>query len=94
MVKVSFLLTLTRLGELRADFSVLGHLVSGAFGVATEEIKGFIEPRLIELTDRLLSHGYEVRDIGCRVVGEALAGTALFDMAIEGDHNGVLNVVI
>jgi hypothetical protein len=95
VVKISFLLTLTRLGELRADFSVLGHLVSGAFGVATEEIKGFIEPRLIGLTDRLLSHGYEVRDIGCRVVGgDALAGTALFDMAIEGDHNGVLNVVI
>jgi hypothetical protein len=95
VVKVSFLLTLTRLGELRADFSVLGHVVSGAFGVATEDIKGFIEPRLIELTDRLLSHGYEVRDLGCRVVGaESLAGTALFDMAIEGAHNGVLNVVI
>ncbi|MFH0730488.1 MAG: hypothetical protein V2B19_29605 [Pseudomonadota bacterium] len=95
VVKVSFLLTLTRLGDLRADFSVLGRVVSGAFGVATEEIKGVIEPRLIELSDRLLSHGYEVRDIGCRVVGEeSLAGTALFDMAIQGARNGVLNVVI
>jgi hypothetical protein len=95
MVKVSFLLTLTRLGDLRADFSVLGRAVSGAFGVATEEIRGFIEPRLIALTERLLSHGYEVRDIGCRVVGaETLAETALLDMAIEGPHNGVLNVVI
>jgi hypothetical protein len=95
VVRVSFLLTLTHLGDLRADFSVFGRSVSGAFGVATEEIKGFMEPRLIELTERLLSHGYEVRDIGCRVVGaETLAETALLDMAIEGTHNGVLNVVI
>jgi hypothetical protein len=95
MVKVSFLLTLTRLGDLRADFSVLGNVVSGAFGVATEEVKVFMEPSLIELTARLISHGYVVRDIGCRVVGkESLAETALFDMAIEGVDNGVLNVVI
>lgn len=95
MVKVSFLLTLTRLGEFRADFSILGQAVSGVLGVASEDIKAFIEPRLIELTGRLLSHGYEVRDIRCKVVGaESLAETALFDMAIEGTHNGVLNVVI
>lgn len=95
VVKVSFLLTLTRLGDLRADFSVFGHEVSGTFGVATEEIKVFMAPRLIELSERLLSHGYDVREIGCKVVGaEILAETALFDMAIEGTHNGVLNVVI
>jgi hypothetical protein len=95
VVKVSFLLTLSRIGDLRADFSVLGQVVSGAFGVSTEEIKAFVEPHLIELTGRLLSHGYQVRDISCRVVGaRALAETALFDMAIEGAHNGVLNVVI
>jgi hypothetical protein len=95
VVKVSFLLTLTWLGDLRADFSVFGRAVSGAFGVATEEIKAFIEPRLIELTERLKSHGYEIWDLGCRVVGtEALAETALFDMAIEGTRKGVLNIVI
>ncbi|MDX9786427.1 MAG: hypothetical protein RBT11_06615 [Desulfobacterales bacterium] len=95
LVTVSFLLTLSRLGEIRADFSVLGRTVTGAFSVATEEIRAFISHHLGELGQKLQSNGYEVIDIGCRVVGlEVLAETALFDKAIEGAHNGVLNLVI
>lgn len=95
LVNVSFLLHLTRLGELRADFSVWGSTVTGAFGVATEEISAYVSRHLEKLRQKLEAHGYQVRDIGCRVVGpEALADTVLFDKAIEGSHSGVLNLVI
>lgn len=95
LVKVSFLLNLSRLGDLRADFSVLDRAVSGAFGVATAEIRDFIIPHLGEITQRLQAHGYVVRDIGCLVLGaDALSDMALFDQALAAGHNGVLNVVI
>lgn len=95
LVKVSFLLNLSRLGDLRADFSVLDRAVSGAFGVATAEIRDFIIPHLGEITRRLQAHGYVVRDIACLVLGaDSLSDMALFDQALAGGHDGVLNVVI
>lgn len=94
-VTVSFILTLSQLGELRADFSVLDRTVAGAFSVATEEIQAFVLHHLSELNQKLQANGYDVLNIGCRVVEPALlAETALFDKAIAGAYSSVLNLVI
>ncbi len=63
MVTVSFLLSLSRLGQLRADFSVLKKGISGAFGVANEENRALVSSRLPELKQRLQAHGFTIYDI-------------------------------
>lgn len=95
MVNVSFLLTLTRLGEFRADFSVLKKAVTGSFGVATEEAHQRVASHLPELAGKLRAHGFSVRDISCRVLGpERLSGMSLLDRVVQERPDGVLNLVI
>lgn len=95
VVKVSFLLTLTQLGEMRADFSVFNQEISGVFYVTREEIKNFFDANMNELAEKLTAHGYSIRDIRCRLATEQdLSETTLFDKAIQGSHNGLLNLFI
>ncbi len=94
-VNVSFLLTLSQLGDLRADFSVLSRSVSGTFGVASEEMAAFVTGHLSDLSGRLEAHGYDVRHLGCRVLAvEALRDTALLEGLGDSEAQGVLNLVI
>jgi hypothetical protein len=95
VVNVSFLLTLSRLGDLRADFSVLNRVISGTFGVGTKEIEAFVTAHLPGLARRLQAHGYDVRHVGCRVLApDSLCETALLAPLLEEVHDGVLNLVI
>lgn len=95
VVTVSFLLSLSRIGELRADFSVLKEGITGAFGVADEETRTLISSHLPGLRQRLQAHGFKVYDISCQVLApERLSDISLVDQAIAPPSDGFFNLVV
>jgi hypothetical protein len=95
VVTVSFLLSLSRFGELRADFSVLKKGIKGAFGVANEESRELIVSYLPELRQRLSGHGFAVYDISCQILPpERLSDMSLVDQAVAPPVDGLLNLVV
>lgn len=94
LVKVSFLLEMSNLGNVLADFSILKHALSGIFSVETNPIRKLIMKNIPQLKKKMKNTGFEVYDIACRVVEpETLATASLADRLIHTDE-GVLNIVI
>ena len=92
---VSFLLSLSRVGDLRADVSVLNNGVTGMFGVAEEWVRQEVTAQLPELRRRLQAHGFTVYDIGCKVLPpESLSEATLFSQAAVPSGDRLLNLVI
>ena len=94
LVKVSFLLEMSNLGNVLADFSILKHALSGTFSVETDPIRKLIMENIPQLKKKMKNTGFEIYDITCRVVEpETLSTTSLADRLIHTD-DGVLNIVI
>ena len=94
LVKVSFLLEMSNLGNVLADFSILKHALSGTFSVETDPIRKLIMENIPQLKEKMKHTGFEIYDITCRVVEpETLSTTSLADRLIHTDE-GVLNIVI
>jgi hypothetical protein len=94
VVRVSFLLEMTQLGNLRADFSILDQSVTGAFGVSDSKTASFIRQHLEQLSLGLQRLGFQVMDVSVQVLApETLAGTALMDPVLAARAGG-FNVVI
>ncbi len=95
LVTISFLLSLSRLGELRADFSVMKKSLTGAFGVADEEARHLISTHLPELRRTLKDHGYDVHDISCHILEpQQLSDISLVAQAMTPMSEGFLNLVV
>jgi len=95
VVTVSFLLTLSNLGELRADVSILKDRLTGAFGVADEANRELIIRYLPELRRKLRDHGFGVCDITCRVLEpEQLSEMSLVTQAMASPEDGFFNLVV
>lgn len=95
VVTVSFLLSLSRIGELRADFSILKKGITGAFGVVDEETRALISSHLPALRGRLQAHGFTVYDISCQLLApERLSDMSLVDQAVAPPSDGFLNLVV
>jgi hypothetical protein len=94
LVKVSFLLEMSNLGHVLADFSILKHALSGSFSVETEAIRKLIMDHLPALKKKMNQNGFKIRDISCRVVGPETLSTASLTERLIHDDDGVLNIVI
>jgi hypothetical protein len=95
LVTVSFLLSLTQLGEFRADFSILKTGVTGAFGVADEAARALVMEHLPELKQKLRDHGYSIFDISCRVLeSQHLSEMSLVSQAVAQPDEGFFNLVV
>jgi hypothetical protein len=95
LVTVSFLLSLSRLGELRADFSILKEGLTGAFGVADESARALVTAHLPELRKKLQDHGYSVLDISCRVLEpRQLSEMNFVAQAVAAPDGGFFNLVV
>ncbi len=95
LVNISFLLELTQLGDFRADFSIYEKSITGAFGVATEDIAQLVDRWTPDLVEKIQRHGFSVYDISCRVLGlETLSGMTLLDEAISENTDGFLHLMI
>ncbi len=94
LVKVSFFLTMTRLGPLRVDLSVLNKEISGRFLVSDRDIHKFIQTMLPDLNERLKRHGFRVLQMESQIALPAeISETSLLDAVLE-DGDQVLNIVI
>jgi hypothetical protein len=95
LVNVSFLLSLTRLGDFRADFSIYKKSISGVFGVANEEVHELVNHWTPGLIDKLKNNGFTVYNVSCKVLGpETLSGMTLLDQAVSAHTDGLLNLII
>lgn len=94
VIRVAFILEMSRLGHLKADFSMYKKSISGEFGVENEEIQELFHQLIPDLTQSLEEKTYDVKRIGCSVISSGeLAGTSLTDMVTD-NPDGVLNIVV
>ena len=94
LVRVSFLLELSRIGDFLAEVLVYKTTVSGSVTVGSREIKQLVDRNIPGLIHRLKENGFDVQHLECRVTSpEKLAGTSLVDNMIERSE-GLLNLIV
>ncbi len=94
LIKLSFLLHMSRLGDLRADVAVFDKALNGVFGVCDQATASHITGHLPTLIAQLAEKGFEVQDLQCKVLGRSsLSGMSLVDELVAADE-GLLNLVI
>lgn len=95
VMTVAFLLSLSQLGEFRADFSILNTELTGAFGVADDTAMALVSRHLPGLKRKLREHGYIVHDITCRVLEpRQLSDMSLVAQAVTSPSDGFFNLVV
>ncbi|MFZ5571711.1 MAG: flagellar hook-length control protein FliK [Thermodesulfobacteriota bacterium] len=92
-VRIAFLLDLTRLGHLAADFSVYERMVNGFFETADETVRDLIEEGIPELKNRFRLLGFQVTGLDCRLAGTPDAVSTTFLQRVHAEE-GLLNVVV
>lgn len=94
IISVSMLLGMTHLGDIRADFSMLGKAINGSFGVAGEELREFFLEHIPTLVDRLRANHFMVQKIECQVLKpETLASASLVDDIVSMDQD-IINFLV
>ncbi len=93
-IRVAFILEMTRLGHLKADFSIYKKSISGEFGVENDEVQKLFNQLIPGLKEKFEEKEYVVNKIGCSVISSGeLAGTSLTDLVID-NPSGVINIVV
>ena len=95
LIRISFLLDMSLLGPLRADFSVLKNEISGRFLLNDEDTCQYVRSMIPELKERLNAIDYKVHEIDC-VLGDKirLQPVDFIDALLESESDRVLNIVI
>ena len=96
LVRVSLFLTMTNLGALRVDLSVLNKDISAMFQVEDDSVVSFIKTMMPTLRKRLRSHGFQLLQVECRRgTPERLSKTCLVDrMVRKGNLDLDLDLVV
>ncbi len=95
LIKIAFLMNMTELGSVRADFSIFKKEITGRFLLEDQSICEYIRSLISQLDDRLLSIGYKAGKIECSVASKnALSPNGLVrSLAGSSDSRG-LDLVI
>ncbi|WP_321494526.1 flagellar hook-length control protein FliK [uncultured Desulfobacter sp.] len=95
MLSISFLLNMTALGPLRADFSTLDKTITGRFLLENQETCDYLAPKISNLKQRLYGIGYQAGNIDCQVARpEQIAPASLLLSMKESDVIQGLNIVV
>ncbi len=95
VVNVSFLLEMSNLGALRADFSILKKAIYGRFLLKDDDTCAYAGALMPELKKRLSVLGYEVGNIECRPAqADMLEPNCLVDRLLKSGENTILNIVV
>ncbi len=95
MINVSFLLDMTRLGSVRADFSIFKKEIYGRFQLADQETCDYVNSLIFELKSRLLDRKYHVHHIECTVARpEDIQPGSLIETLVKSKDDKVLNIVV
>lgn len=95
LIQVSFLLDMSHLGPLRADFSILKKEISGRFFFKDQDICHYVQSMLPDLRERLEKRDYSVREIRC--FSDEKTGLEPFNLIerlLKAGSDRVLNIVI
>ncbi len=94
LIKVSFILEMSNIGDVLADFSILKKSITGSFSVGDQNVCLFFRENIPNLIKKLKSRGFEVHKIECCVVEPEKLSEISFVDKISANDNGVLNLVI
>ncbi|MBF0101543.1 MAG: flagellar hook-length control protein FliK [Desulfobacterales bacterium] len=94
MVRIAFLLEMSELGKIRANFSLLKKQIQGYFEVTSSEIATYIQESLTMLNSRLEQQGFHPTRIECQIVDDEILANASFVDELIDNPMGVLNVLI
>ena len=95
ILSISFLLNMTALGPLRADFSILDKTITGRFLLANQKICDYLTPKVSELRQRLSGIGYQAGNIDCQIARpEQITPTSLMLSMKTPDDMQSLNIVV
>jgi len=92
---ISFLLNMTALGPLRADFSILDKTITGRFLLENQKTCDHLAPKVSQLRQRLSEIGYQAGNIDCQVARpEQITQTSLMLSMKTADDMQGLNIVV
>jgi len=94
IINISFLLNMSNIGALRADFSIYKKAISGVFKLSNPEICSYVKAMLPHLRTRLINSEYLVRNIECKVALKEDISPASFVESFVKDENRVLDIII
>ncbi|MCP3874229.1 MAG: hypothetical protein GY699_13870 [Desulfobacteraceae bacterium] len=95
LIHLSFLLNMTRLGPLRADFSILKKDIAGGFLLRDNETCKYVKSMIPELKNGLVKLGYHVHQIECNIAKkEEIQETAFIETLVKSQDDQMLNIVI
>jgi len=95
VIRISFLLDMTRLGPLRADFSILKKEITGRFLFKDDDTCKYVKSKICELTTRLAKSEYHVHQIECHTAEkEEIQHSSFVESLVRDRDDSVLSVVI
>ncbi|MCP3941191.1 MAG: flagellar hook-length control protein FliK [Desulfobacteraceae bacterium] len=95
VVRVSFLLNMTNMGPVRADFSILKKAITGRFLLENDEIRDYVKSMIPELKIKFEQIEYAVGNIDCMTaVPEDIEPNVLMESLFKDENDSVLNIVI
>ena len=95
VIHISFLLNMTKLGPLRADFSILKKEITGRFLLKDDETCKYVSSKIFELTTGLAKIEYHVRKIECNTAKkEEIQQSSFIESLVTSSDGHVLNIVI
>jgi hypothetical protein len=95
VVRVSFLLNMTQLGAVRADFSILKKAVTGRFLLENDGVCTYMKTLIPELQTRFEQLEYDIGNIDClTAVKSEIHPNVLMESLFETGDDSVLNIVI
>lgn len=95
VIRVSFLLDMTQLGAVRADFSILKKAVTGRFLLENDGVCAYLKTLIPELKTKLEQLEYDIGNIECLTGAKAeIHPNVLMESLFETGDDSVLNIVI
>lgn len=95
VINISFLLDMTRLGPLRADFSLFKKEINGRFLLANDDTRSYLESMIPELEKKLARIKYHVHKIECQTAKQADLDPGVFvEKLFQADDDRVVNIVV
>lgn len=95
VIQIAFLMTMSSLGSIRADFSILNKAITGGFLLENQETCDYLQSRIPDLQNRLEAIQYKALKIECRVgVPKELSSDALVQTVVAPMENAGFKVVI
>lgn len=94
MIRVAFLLDMSRLGHVQADFAIFRKSIGGEFIVETEDARSELNQAMPECIADLTRKGYAVTRMDCRLAEPGtLARQSLAERMVDTD-GGAVNILI